>query len=107
MLGVLIYASLTTAAFYLGSRAVVTRWLWQRYPRKFAQFMDCAACTGFWYGAIAAWILGDRIAFGIPGSFFNSVLVGLCSIVWTPILGGAMQRGFDSLGSAVEPEDEP
>ena len=27
---------------------------WSRYPTSLARFMDCPACSGFWYGAILA-----------------------------------------------------
>lgn len=101
----LIYALLTSAAFYLGSRAVITRWLWSRYPRKLAQFMDCSACTGFWFGLLAGVILRFPLP-GIPlNEWASALIIGLCSIVWTPIFAGFMQAGFERLGSAV-PEDE-
>lgn len=99
-----IYALLTTAAFYLGSRAVITRFLWSRYPPAFARFMDCAACSGFWYGLIAAGAL-DLGPANVPPAA-RPVVIALCSAVWTPIVAGLMQHGFEQLGSAVEdPED--
>jgi hypothetical protein len=101
-----IYALLTSSAFYLGSRAVITRALWSRYPRWLASWADCAACSGAWYGAGFALLLRDKLAHpfgaGIPGP----ILVGLCSIVSTPIVAGLMQAGFERLGSAVEDPDD-
>jgi len=106
---ILVYALLTSAAFYLGSRALITRALWSRYPRWLATFMDCAACTGFWYGFAAGWLLHDSLPL-LPGVSiripFFPILTGLCSIVWTPIVAGLMQAGFERLGSAVEDPDD-
>lgn len=105
MTGMIILALLTTSAFYLGSRAVVTEFLWSRYPVRFARFMDCAACSGFWYGLIAGAALGPTME--LPPTLnlvYGPVLIGLCSIVWTPIVAGVMQRGFEQLGAVIPPE---
>lgn len=99
----LLYPLLTAALFYLGSRAKITSWLWSRYPARFATFMDCAACTGFWYG------LGVEIAFRAwtPYMQFSPIVVGLCSIVWTPIVAALMQHSLFSLGSAINVDVSP
>lgn len=96
---------LTSALFYLGSRAQITSWLWGRYPLGLARFMDCAACTGFWWGLILSLTLArherlDLLAFA-PFDPVTPLVTGLCSMVWTPIVAGLMQRGFDWLGHAV------
>jgi hypothetical protein len=53
--GLVLYPLLTCTLWYLGTRAVITSWLWSRYPPRLARFMDCSACAGFWYGfAVAA-----------------------------------------------------
>jgi hypothetical protein len=96
----LVYSFLTSAMFYLGSRAIITRWLWSRYPSWLASWADCAACSGFWYGLIV----------GNVGYFYVSyaphpIVVALCSMVWTPIVSAHMQAGIERLGSAVEPDD--
>lgn len=102
-MSILVYPLLSVALFYLGSRALITSFLWRHYPPKFAAFMDCSACTGFWYGLVLAFTLGPYAhidAFGLPAH--NPILpliIGLCSIVWTPMVGGLMQAGFDRLGS--------
>jgi len=112
MEAILIYALLTSSAFYLGSRAVITRPIWSRYPRWLASFMDCAACSGFWYGlgfSLLARSLGPFGPNSLVGPFgpsiLGSVLTGLCATVWTPIMAGYMQLGFEHLGSAVEEDD--
>jgi hypothetical protein len=105
----LIYVLLTPALFYLGSRATITQWLWGRYPPKLAQFMDCSACSGFWYGLLASVVLRLPVT-GVdldPGIFSPvHLLVGLCAIVWTPIVGGIMQAGFERLGSVVGADED-
>jgi hypothetical protein len=107
----ILYAFCTASMFYLGSRAVITSWLWRRYPRRLAAFMDCSACSGAWYGALIAYIGGYQLELpllGLPGARASTVaLAALCSIVWTPIAAGLMQRGFDVLGVAVEVTVEP
>lgn len=101
MLTILLFVLVSTACFYLGSRAMITRFLWSRYPSWLASFMDCAACTGFWYGLIFANIYGYHrpLPFDLPYKW--SFLVGLCSLVWTPIGAAVMQRSLDLVGSAV------
>jgi hypothetical protein len=104
----LIYAFCTASMFYLGSRALITSWLWGHYPPKFALFMDCSACSGTWYGAAVAYIGGYHLGLdflGLHGAAPTTVAVAaLCSMAFTPIAAGLVQRGFDSVGSAVAPE---
>jgi hypothetical protein len=84
-----VYPLLTAAAFYLGSQAVITRAIWSRYPKWLDSFMSCAACSGFWYGVLVA-LLGwwkEWTFLGLPGRDpVTVIVVGLCSIVWTPLL---------------------
>ncbi len=109
MESVLLYILNTPALFYLGSRAVITRFLWSRYPPKLAAFMDCAACAGFWYGFLSDFVLGNLYGLSFLGvsmsSMLRPILVGLCSITWTPIGAGLVQWGFDNLGSIHGPQD--
>lgn len=104
-----LYALLTTALYYLGSRALITRHLWQVYPRWLDRFMLCAACTGFWYGVIVAlgvgWYL-DVPFLLLPGRFWlTPVVVGLCSIIWTPVIAAVHLWALDR--TAAEPITEP
>jgi len=89
--------------FYVGSRAVITHWLWSRYPKQFARFMDCAACAGFWYGILVASTLDLRPIH--PTRWINTILVGLAMTVLTPVVAGIMQAGLERLGSAVDDAD--
>lgn len=104
----LVYAFCTASLFYLGSRAVITSWLWRHYPPKLAAFMDCSACSGTWYGALVAYVGGYHLGLGfmsLPGDQPATVAaVALCSMAFTPITAGLVQRGFDTLGTAVAPE---
>lgn len=103
-----VYALLTSSLFYLGSRAVITRLLWRRYPPKLATFMDCSACSGTWYGALVGGVgtFGFDLPFmGLPAGAPHVVAVALCSMTWTPIVASLMQRGFDTLGQ-IETEND-
>jgi hypothetical protein len=86
----LLYAMLTGAAYYLAARAQITRAIWRRYPNWLDKFMACAACSGFWYGVIAALTVGRHFSFEFLGIDAASpampVVVGLCSIIWTPVV---------------------
>lgn len=96
----LVCALVTSAMFYLGSRAVITRSLWSRYPPWLARWFDCAACSGAWYGLIVG-IVG-KYTMWLGGAIPHPLVVMLCAIVWTPIVTGLMQTGFERLGSAIE-----
>jgi hypothetical protein len=95
-----LYAILSAALFYLGSRALITRALWSRYPPRLAAFMDCSACTGFWWGLILAIAFGrTETAWALPHGYFMPVVVGASMIALTPIVAGFMQYGLDRLGA--------
>lgn len=110
MNSVLIYALCTASLYYLGSRALITRFLWSRYPAGLASFMDCSACVGAWYGVIVAALGGYWLGLpfmGLRGDAISTVaVVALCSMSWTPIVAGLVQRGFDSLGQAVTEDSD-
>ncbi len=103
MSAVLLYALLSTAAFYLGSRATITSWLWTRYPRWLVKLADCAACSGFHYGAIVAAVFRFDV-FGLSG-WATIPVVALSSMIWTPLLAALHQMAMDRLGSAVTEEE--
>jgi hypothetical protein len=83
-----LYALLTSASYFLGSRALVTKWIWSRYPKRLDAFMLCAACSGFWYGVAVSFGIGwylDVPFLVLPGRFWLTPwVVGLCSLVFTP-----------------------
>lgn len=96
----LLYAVIATALWYLGSRAVITRALWSRYPTRFASFMDCPACVGFWWGLILALVAGVHPEH-LPRTELHPILVGLVMIVLVAIFAGIMQRALWEAGSAT------
>jgi hypothetical protein len=102
MMTLLIYTLLSAALFFLGSRALITQPLWSRYPAPVAKLMDCAACTGFWWGLVTHLIIGRsfRLDVGpLPAMHpATPLLVGLCLIALTPITAALMQWGLDYVG---------
>lgn len=107
----LLYALLSAAMFYLGSRAKITEALWSRYPRPIAVFMDCAACTGFWWGVIWHSAIGrsfDIDVLVLPAQHpATPALVGLCTLVLTPVAAAIMHYALMVLGHAMTAEDDP
>jgi hypothetical protein len=105
MTTIILYPLVTTALFYLGSRAMITQRLWSRYPAWLASWADCAACSGAWYGALVAYIGGYRLGLPLmemPGASAPTVIFGaMASMVWTPIVAAVMQWGLSYLGSTV------
>lgn len=110
MQGFILISTLSAALFYLGSRALITRALWSRYPRRLDEFMACAACTGFWWGLLLAAGVGHELHVSYLGLDPDNVMAwfatGLASIVTTPIVAGLMQAGLDHLGVVEPPERE-
>jgi len=100
---ILLYPLLTVAAFYLFARAMITKSLWSRYPDWLDRYTLCAACSGFAYGVAVALAIGwtqDLPFLGLSGRFWvTPIVVGLGSIVWTPILGDFHVRALQNLGS--------
>lgn len=104
-------AFVAAALYYLFAKAVVTEWLWSwyedRFPR-FGEFMSCAACTGFWYGLLLhvgaqgvfeLSLLADPVSeFYIVQVFAEAILVGLFTMVSTPLLAAAHDRALRYLG---------
>ncbi len=94
----LIAPLLTTALYHLGARAMITQPLWSRYPAWLDKVAQCAACSGFWYGVLIA-VLGAvfNISFlGMTG-WGMIPIVGLCSLVWTPLLAAKQEQALDYL----------
>lgn len=87
---------LTTALYYLLARAILTEWLWSKYPPRMDRFFSCAACSGFWYGLFFALVLipGASDKWLEPG---GPVCIGLASMVWTPILAGLQEFSINYL----------
>jgi hypothetical protein len=101
---VLLYLSVTSALYYLGARALITRWIWSKYPSWLDSYMFCAACSGFAYGVGVSFAIGwtqNLEFFGLPGRFWlTPVVSGLASMVWTPILANVQINALYQLGIA-------
>lgn len=99
----LLYALLTTAVYYLMARAAITQFLWSRYPWWLDYYTLCAACSGVLYGVAVSLILGWTLNLpflGLPGRFWlTPIIVGLCSMIWTPILANAHINALAQLGA--------
>lgn len=102
MSAVVLYALVTTTMYYLGARALITQWLWSRYPAWLDKLTLCAACSGFWYGlAIGAWGYWRAIPYGpLPGDRWDTVIaIGVASSVTTAIGAQLLLRALAETGS--------
>jgi hypothetical protein len=108
---IVLYMLLTTALYYLGARAMITKPLWSRYPTWLDYYTMCAACSGFLYGVAVALAIGwtqDMPFLGLSGRFWvTPIVVGLGSLVWTPILADFQVRALLQLGVADPKADTP
>lgn len=108
---VVLFALVSAALYYLASRALITKWLWSRYPRWLAVFLDCSACTGTWFGVLLSIIVGWPLKLTYLGLNLTEPyvwpLVGLCSLVTTPIAAALMQLALDHLGTLAPEEPKP
>lgn len=110
MQSLLLLVLITTAAYYLGSRAQITAPLWSNYPPTFARFMDCPACSGFWYGVLTGGVflaLGYPLPFDLPRILLSPFLIGWISMVLTPVGAAVFQHAINVNGSAIEPDTAP
>lgn len=105
-----IYPLATVALFYLGSQAMITKWLWSRYPRWLDELAQCSACSGFWLGILVALAGGfalDLPFAGLPAhAWYTPPIVGLCAIVWTPLIADLHIRALLRLGGSDAQEEE-
>jgi Na+(H+)/acetate symporter ActP len=107
---IVLYVLLTTALYYLFARATITKPLWSRYPQWLDYYTMCAACSGFLYGVAVALAIGwtqDLPFLGLSGRFWvTPIVVGLGSLVWTPILADLHVRALLQLG-VPDPKVDP
>lgn len=97
--GIYFYPLLTAALFHLGARAVITQPIWSRFPDWLYSIIQCSACAGTWYGFICA---ACGRASGVPflgtTAWWAIVIVGLMSMVWTPIIAALHEFSMRALG---------
>ena len=108
---IILYPLLTAALYYLGARAQITRPLWSRYPGWLDRFMLCSACSGFWYGAGVGALGGLHLQLpflGLDGSqWWCWVVIGLCSIIWTPLIADFHIRALYNVSGTPSTEGTP
>ena len=97
------------AAHFLLYRALITRWLWSRYPKAIEPFFACSACTGFWIGAAVGFLWMAR---GIPalGLAADDPILpaasGVMTMVMAPIVSFLHLWALEQLSPHVGPTDE-
>lgn len=109
MTAAIVYPLLTTALYYLLARAKISKFLWSRYPPTLDRFMACASCTGFWYGlavATAGWFYSIPFLAMPPREPHTVLVVGMCSIVWTPVVAWLHLEALERLGDPTSDEPE-
>lgn len=113
MTGALLLTTFTAGLYYLAARAGITRWLWSRYPRPVAVFINCAACSGFWY-AVGLGLLAKNVlhvefsvlGFAASGSLWPFLAVcGAVGLVWTPIAAFAHAYAYSRLSDSEDVPD--
>lgn len=99
MNALILYALFTPALWYLFGRAMITEWLWSWYEDtfpRFGDFMKCAACAGTWWGFVVG-VFGHEVLglhfLGID-EHWSFLLVGICSMWWTPVLAAVHDRAL-------------
>ncbi|KKL70339.1 hypothetical protein LCGC14_2105920 [marine sediment metagenome] len=109
MIGALLLATATTAAYYLLWRAEITRWLWSRYPFHVERLIGCAACSGTWYGFGLGWV-GRELNMSVLGVTPNATVpylavCALIGLVWTPILAYLHTLSWSALSGEGDNDD--
>ena len=99
LLELLVLALLSTASYYLGARARITRFAWSRYPRPVAELARCAACSGFWLGG-AWWLL---LGWGRGPIVLLGLLGGLLGLVLVPLVGALFCAALELLDTRSAP----
>ena len=93
--------AVSTFLFYLGGHALITHWLWSRYPAWLEAWAMCPACSATWYGAGLGWVFGkwlDLSIFGLPPHHWGTWLVtaAWCAF-WTPLLAWCHLRAIGAV----------
>jgi hypothetical protein len=99
MEAVIVYPLLAAALYYLGARAKITKPIWQLWEDTwFSRFLECAACSGFWYGTITSSI-GYALGWHLFGAhaWWTIPTTAIASIVTTPLLAAAHERAMHQL----------
>jgi hypothetical protein len=105
-MNLLLFILLPAASFYLLSRATITHFIWSRYPTWLGKLRDCAACSGFWDTLLLALFMKsvhqDLPIY--PESSFAPILLGLCGVIWTPLVAALQHKALETLGTVFADE---
>ncbi|KKN61339.1 hypothetical protein LCGC14_0522710 [marine sediment metagenome] len=108
---VVLYITISTALYYLLARAKITQWLWSRFPAWLEYWTLCAACSGTFYCAGAAVVLGrhyDLPLLGFAGDHPLAIVVaGALGMVFTPIVAYLQVLGWSNLMETETTQDDP
>lgn len=103
------------AAHFLLYRALVTRWLWSRYPHRLDAFVACSACTGFWVGLGIGfyWRWSGTDALGLHADLpALPVAAGAATMVVSPAVAWVQIAALERLGvpetetAPIEPTEQ-
>lgn len=103
----ILYTILMGAATYLLTRAKVTEWLWSRYPDWLNNWLDCTACSGFWYGLGCAGLgaATNRPFLGLdPQAWPTFFVVGLFGMMVNPIVAAVHTYSWSVLSALTVAE---
>lgn len=96
----MLFLGILGAAFhYVTYRAMVTKWMWSRYPRWLDALLSCAACSGFWVG-IGAGALARTQNYSLLG-FEDWLLLpaaGAVTMVLAPVIAWLQVYTLTALG---------
>lgn len=91
---------LPTAAWYLTSSAVITQWLWRRYPAWLDTFLHCTACSGFWWGMLVS--LGFTYVHRHPYPWYTAPIWGLVVLVTNPLMADLHTRALTPTSASTD-----
>lgn len=109
---------ITAAMYHLGARAKITASIHSRYPERFSNYMNCAACSGTAYGVLATlalyygfpgWLDAGRSG---PNAWWLSplgfaLIGGAAGMVLTPWVAQLQEQALMWLGGGDVPDAEP
>lgn len=97
---------MATTFYYLGARALITKWLWSTYPEWLDSFMLCAACSGTWYMLGVSWIL-DRPFWGYEArSLPASIAAALVGTFAVPLTAALHHKALLALHTGSVPQKD-
>lgn len=104
------FAALVTFLYYIGARAEVTRFAWERYPDRLDKLARCPACSGFWIGLAvgARWDFPSWTMHGpdiLPYWVTAMLWGGVWGLLLTPVGMWILKRALEA--TSVGDFDDP